>query len=351
MLAKSGGFAAHFDRGVVTHCPLCKIDNPDVENRGFCSGCGALFRDKSNWRLLVVKVASALGVLLTVSGAWLTMTSEWKWSGIAVFALGIIPLAFGVLANRQLAGFFLEALGRRAAKDTQRCLRTTDRLAAGLVVYFTAAFAGCIPYYFYIERPNSLNHRLQVERQRQLAEYQARFEGELNRYLKLIPDDALPPINAKECLAGKAVVVEKFESGGQISAAHVALSPDVRAETPGEVGTVVLVEWKDFRTGTYEDSQIPGLRVDGHVRIINLADKSFFLREEPIIGGPPPGEAPADGGPGRGPKSFDKIADYVNGLGRNPPSASVETGATTGEPEPPAAKDQANPKPEPNANQ
>jgi hypothetical protein len=324
MLEKSGGFAALIDRGVVTQCSLCDKDNPDLENRGYCSACGALFRDKMRRRLTIVKAAALLGVALTLLGAALSLGMDLRWAGLAVFLLGIVPLAFGILANRQLADFLLQALSLRAAADTQRSLRTTNRVAAGLLLYFLTAFGGCIPYYLYVERPRQ-----------QLEAYQARFADKLAEYTSLVPDDVTPAAEAKPYLAGKAVVVEKTPEGPRVSEVHVALPPAVRAETPEEVGTVAVVEWKDFRTGEYKYGEKPtgilAFRVDGDVRIINLANKSLLAREV-FTGSDAPTQPPRDGSHGRGARPIAKIALYVGGLDSHvPPTANSSPASTSQE--------------------
>jgi hypothetical protein len=309
MLEKSGGFAALVDRGRVTQCSLCDKDNPDLENRGYCSACGAVFRERMRRRLTIVKIAAVLGVMLTASGAALALAMDWRWTGLALFALGIVPLAFGLLANRQLAGFLMEALSLRTASDAQRSLRSTHSIAGGLLVYFVMVLIACVPYYLYIERP----------RQR-LARYQARFADKLGEYAALASDDVRPAPDARPYLEGKAVVVEKADSGPRVSEVHMALARSARAETPADVGTVVLIEWKDVFRGEYGDkgSGIHAFRVDGDVRIINLASKTLLAREE-FTGVEPPQEAPRGGGPGRGAKPIAKIAGYVSGLEPEPP--------------------------------
>ncbi len=323
-MLKSGGYAALLDRDVVTQCPLCDTDNPDLDNRGFCSNCGALFREKIRRRLLLVKVAALLGVLVTATGAALALAYEYRWIGLGVFAAGVLPLVFGMLANRQLAGFLFEALARRAATDTRRALRTTDRIAVFMLLFFLAAFAGCFPYYLYIERPRQA-----------LGDYQIRFKDAVAGYLELVPADALPPVKAQPFLEGKAVVIEKTSTGAALSEVHLALPPEVRAEAPAEVGTVVIVEWTDFAKGEYGEkgSGVLALRVDGNVRIVNYPNKTL-LGEETFPGGDPPGEAPADGGPARGVRPIAKIAGYVAGLKRQTPSPSSP-------PEAPAAETEA----------
>lgn len=328
MLAKTGGLAALTDRGVVTQCPLCDTDNPDLDNHGFCSNCGTLFRDKVRRRLAVVKMSVLLGVLLTAAGAALALTLELFWLGMSLFAVGLVPLAFGVLANWQLAGFLLDALERRTATDTQRSIRTTDRVAAGLVLFFLAAVAGSIPYYLYIEGPRH-----------QLAKYETRFADKIRDYVALVPQDAEPAPDAKPYLAGKAVVIEKTATGAQVSEVHAALPPDVRAETPEEVGTVVLIEWKDVRGGHYGETAALAYRVHGDVRLINLQSKTLLAHED-FPGGDPPPQAPAGGGDGRGSKPIAKIVGYINGLDRSapPPSPAVETPAAEPEKHATAAK-------------
>lgn len=333
MLAKTGGLAALTDRNVVTQCPLCDTDNPDLDNHGFCSHCGTLFRDKVRRRLAVVRTSVLLGVLLTTAGAALALVLNLFWLGFALFAVGLAPLVFGILANWQFAGFLLAALERRAANDTHRAIRTTDRVDGGLLLFFLAALASSIPYYFYVEAPRQ-----------QLGKYQARFADKLGEYAALVPQDAVPAPNAKPYLAGKAVAIEKTAAGAQVSEVHVALPPDVRAETPDEVGAVVLIEWKDVREGKYGETAALAYRVHGDVRLIDLQSKTLLAHED-FPGGDPPSQAPSGGSHGYGSKPIAKIVGYVNGLDRNapPPTPAAETPAAA------PAKDAAAAKPEPPA--
>ncbi len=309
------------DRGVVTQCSLCDTDNPDLENRGYCSACGAVFRDKMRRRLLIVKTAAALGVLLTLLGAVLALAMDWTWVGLAIFFLGIFPLGFGIIANRQLAGFLLQALSLRLAPDAQRSLRSTNRIAGGLLLYFVAAFMGCVPLYLYVERPRQ-----------ELQAYQRRFASQLGEYTSLVADDALPGADARPYLAGKAIVVEKSAAGPQVSEVHRALPPEARAETPEEVGTVVLVEWQDVRRGEYgaTGSGILGFRIDADVRIINLPSKTLLARE-PFTGVEPPQQGTRTGTHVRGPKPIAKIALYVGGLSRTVPPVPMDKPAASSE--------------------
>jgi hypothetical protein len=233
-----------------------------------------------------------------------------------------------------MAGFLLEALQRRTANETQRSLRTTDRLAIGLVIYFVAVIIACVPYYLLIEQPK-----------RQLSKYQDRFAGEIQNYLAIVPDTAVPEPRGKPYLAGKAVVLEKTASGGEVSAVHVAQNPEIRAEAPEEVGTVVLVEWKDLRKGPYPGTSQVGYFVQGDTQVFDLAAK-VLVAHQVFQGGDPPDYAPRDGGHGRGPKPIAAIAEYLAKLERKPASVAAPA---TGESETPSDKDQGNPKPEPNA--
>lgn len=325
MLTKNGGLPALLDRGVVTQCPLCDTDNPDVENRGFCSACGTLFREKIRRRLSIIKAAALLGVFFTLLGAGLALGFDLRGAGLAVYLLGMLPLVYCILANRQLAGFLLVALEMRTAGETQRSLRTTDRVASALIGYFVLALAAAIPLYMYVERPN-----------RRLAAYQLAFQEELPKYAARLPQEAVPPQGVKPYVAGKAVAVEKADGGARISRVHVELPSEIRAESPEEAATLVFIEWRDFRVGKYGSTDILALRVDGDVRVVDLGRNALVARET-FEGGAPPVQAPQDGSHGRGAKPIDRIAQYIAALDRQPPSPpsaapAVETQGQDGDP-------------------
>jgi hypothetical protein len=298
MAANSGGLAALLDRKVVTQCPLCDTDNPDLENRAYCAACGAVFREKARKRLRIIQTAIVLGVGLTAGGAAVVIFAHQRWIGLALYLLGIAPLAFGIVAVHQVAGSLLAALAIRSANDAQRMLRRTEWLTTGLLLYFLAAFAGCIPYYLYVERPRQ-----------QVIDYQKRFASHLAEYASLIDEDARAERSEKPRLVGKVVAVEKTEDGPRIGKVHVSLPAAMRAETPEEVGTVVLVVWKNTYQGKYGNTKAEAFRVDADVKFIDKAEKSLMGLAE-FQGGPPPKTQPRQGH-GYGAKPIDKIVNYV----------------------------------------
>lgn len=301
MAAKLGGLAALLDRKVVTQCPQCDTDNPDLENRGYCAACGAVFRDKIRRRMRLVQVATLLGVLLTSGGVALVYFGHQRWLGFVSYVLGIVPLGFGAVAGHQVAGSLLAAISLRTTSDAQRTLRRTELIFAALVLYFLAAFAGCIPYYLYIERPRQ-----------QINAYHERFAAHLEEYLALADDKAKPDPDARPYLVGKAVAVEKTESGARVGEVHASLPPAIRAETPEEAGTVLLIVWTNAYYGPYGSSGAKGYRVNAELTMVNKADKTV-LGKALFEGGEPPREQPSEGH-GYGPKPIAKIVGYVAGL-------------------------------------
>jgi hypothetical protein len=242
--------------------------------------------------------------LLTAAGALLALRWNLRGLGVSLYLAGVGAIVFSIVAGRQVSGYLLGALALRASADAQDCLRRTQRIWASLLLYFLAAFVGCIPYYLLLERPR-----------RQLSEYQSRFEPHLDEYLALVSSEGLAvDVSVTPYVKGKAVVVELSDAGPRISEVHRALPAEVRAETPDEAGTLVFIEWREALAGPYGSTLAKGYRINADVRIIDLPEKTLLGLLE-FQGGDPPRAQPREGD-GYGPKPIDKIAGYVAGVER-----------------------------------
>jgi hypothetical protein len=296
-----------FNRGNLMECPVCQGLDPDPRGLGFCGLCGTVYRNRISTLLRFAKTAVALAIVLLITASIVTLGLGFsKLLGLALFLIGAMLLAAGLYFNRRVANAMLAALGLRTAPETMRFLRSTNRLNLFVLAFALLGLMAAVPYYLRVVIPH-----------RQQALYQAQFASKMSEYLTLVPADAPVPEEATPYINGKILAIDKTNEVGAPSAVHVALPEELRAQSPEEVGTVVWVEWKETRFGTYGDSGIVAYRIDADVTVIDAVKKVVIARET-FQGGDPPSTAPAGGGPGRGPRPVAKIVGYLEQLARTP---------------------------------
>lgn len=298
-----------FHRSTLTECPVCQGLDPDPTNRGFCALCGAVFTPQLRVRMRMAIALSTVGLALMGIAWWSTF--RWKMPIVGSLSLLFVAAAMlgsGVFLSRRVGTAMLSALRLRTAPEALRFLKSTTRLHAVMLTLATLALAAATPYYFRVVIPE--RHR---------ARYESRFAEAIPGYLALAPADELPPEEPIGSAKPKLVVIDKAAGGGSLSAVHFSLPEGLRANSPDEVGTVVLVEWKNMRFGTYGESGIVAYRIHALVNVIDPAKKVILAGQE-FQGAEPPAQAPRGGGPGYGTKPVDQIVAYLEELSAQPPT-------------------------------
>ncbi len=114
-------------------------------------------------------------------------------------------------------------------------------------------------------------------------------------------------------IKGKVVPVE-FRKGKQaIDYLYFDLPPELKAQTPEEVGTVVWLEWGEDQVGDYDDDD-PAFVQTVKVSVIDK-ERGRMVGQKSFRGGPPPNTKTYDG-PGYGPKPTAEIVQYLTSLPR-----------------------------------
>ncbi len=136
------------------------------------------------------------------------------------------------------------------------------------------------------------------------------FEPEVQLYTAAYPF-LDPPLEGGGYIRAKAVVVDVTDSA--VLPLTFALSPDIAARDPAEVGTVIQVERLLQQVATYAD-QTPAYRQNALVRLVDIA-AGCTLGEAFIEGNDPP-ETKAAGKPGFGDVPDGQIPDLLASLPR-----------------------------------
>jgi hypothetical protein len=301
-----------FNRGTLTECPVCQGLDPDPRGRGFCGLCGAVYRNQVSAMLRFAKIAVALGVVLLVTAAIVTLALELnRLLGLALAVGGASLLAGGLFFSRRVSSAMLAALGLRTAPETIRLLKSANRLHLVVLALAVLGLMAAGPYYVRVAAPR-----------REQSEYQERFAAHIQQYLSLVPADAPLSEDATPYIRGRIVAIDKTAQGGTLSAVHLALPDELRAQSPDDVGTIVLIEWREVRAGIYGDSGIVAYRIYADVTIVDEVKKSVVGRET-FVGGDPPDTAPSGGGPGRGSQPVSEIVTRLEELAQKPAESAM----------------------------
>jgi hypothetical protein len=233
-------------------CPECRAADSDPQSAGFCQTCGAVFREPLRKRLQRAQWAVAAGLLLALLGSLLALVMTQRgwtlWVGLFLSLLAAAALGFGIYSLRRLSNSLLGALSKRPASEPLRMLGTTDKLQGGLLAFFGFLILGCV-WVLMLVGPDQ-------EALRQEAE--AVFGPRLEEFAQLVPAYAVSdrskygePRRIGKVLVLDVKVVNSEITAPEISAAHLQLPPQIRAQSPAEVETVARVEYEEIDGGVF----------------------------------------------------------------------------------------------------
>jgi hypothetical protein len=152
----------------------------------------------------------------------------------------------------------------------------------------------------------------QLREERQLWRLEKAFSGYFDRYDTGPASANLP---SEPAIRGKLLVLDREGSTWRVSPVQLLLPDELRAEEPGEVGTLVWAEFERVKYGEYA-GKIPVYASRARVVLVDVAEAKPIGARGDFQEGPPPNKPPRGGGPGLGPRPIEEIAAYLIALPR-----------------------------------
>jgi hypothetical protein len=121
-------------------------------------------------------------------------------------------------------------------------------------------------------------------------------------------------------VSGKVMTIDG--ASGKIDYLLFALPKELRATTPDEVKTVVVLTWRETLAGTYT-SGAKGYVATCDVEIVDMANKLILGGQQ--FSGPEPPSTKTSKGDWHGAKPTSQVVDYISGLPRNAGTAATTT--------------------------
>jgi len=140
------------------------------------------------------------------------------------------------------------------------------------------------------------------------------FKPKIESYVSLtnpglVPGGQDPPPGK---VKGRMITVDADKR--EIDYIYFDLPDELRAETPEDVATVVLIKWSKIEVGKYSDGRAAEIQV-GLVTVVNVEDKQVVGRS--IFQGADPPKSRKSSQSGSGPKPEQPIINYLKGLPRS----------------------------------